>query len=118
MQHFVELRWLQVSWQYQTGIAKCTHNLASATDFISLGTLLGTSNLLKMLKRHTDCMQVHCTVCRHPILARICRSEGSKVSRALHLVGQKHLELLLLLGLLSCVAHMMPAIHEFLHSDC
>ncbi len=50
-------------------------NLASATDIIPLGTLLGTSNLLKMLKRHTDCMQVHCTVCRHPILARICRSQ-------------------------------------------
>jgi hypothetical protein len=45
-------------------------------------------------------------------------AEGSKVSKALHLVGQKHLELLLFLGLLSCVAHMMPAIHEFLHSDC
>lgn len=36
-------------------------------------------------------------------------TEGSsKVSGAVYMAGQKHLDLLLLLGLLSCVAHMMP----------
>lgn len=39
---------------------------------------------------------------------------SSKVSGALNLAGQKHLDLLLFLGLLRCVAHVMPAIHGFL----
>ncbi len=90
--------------KYQ-GLAGSLPNLASATDITPLGTLLGTTNLLKMLEQHADCMPVQASM-----ISNYCKNlqitEGSKVSRAL--AGQ---ELLLFLGLLSCVAHMMPAIH-------
>ena len=83
---------LEVKYQ---GLARSLPNLASATGITPLGTLLGTTNLLKMLKQHTDCMPVQASKTLQIIEA------SSKVSGALYLAGQKHLERLLFLALLS-----------------